>query len=43
MYKADGYLFRNVTALGEYLKIHSGKSIVVTFVTGYTLGDPMEQ
>jgi len=25
MYKANGYLFRNVEALGEYLKIHSGK------------------
>ena len=43
MYKANGYLFRSVEALGEYLKIHSGKDIVVTYVTEYFLGDPMEQ
>ena len=43
MYKAHGYLFRNVEALGEYLRIHSGKDIVVTYVTEYFLGDPMEQ
>ncbi len=39
----NGYLFRNVEALGEYLRIHSGKNIVVTYVTEYFLGDPMEQ
>jgi len=33
----------SVEALGEYLKIHSGKDIVVTYVTEYFLGDPMEQ
>lgn len=43
MFKADGYLFRNATALGEYLRIHSGKPIVVTYVTEYELIDPMEQ
>jgi len=43
MYKANGYLFRSVEALGEYLKIDSGKDIVVTYVIEYFLGDPMEQ
>ena len=43
MYKADGYIFRNATALGEYLKINSGKFIVVVYITEYTLNDPMEQ
>ena len=43
MFKADGYLFRNATALGEYLKIHSNRQVVVTYVTEYMLSDPMEQ
>ena len=43
MYKADGLLFRSVNALAEYLQRNPNKEIVVTYVTSYMLGDPMEQ
>ena len=43
MYRIGSYIFRNAQALGDYLKLHKGKSFVVEYVTEYELGDPMER
>lgn len=43
MFKVNGLLFRNVKTLAEYLQQHAGEEMVVTYVTSYALGDPMEQ
>jgi hypothetical protein len=43
MFRINSYIFRSVESLGEYLKLHKGKTFVVEYISEYTLNDPMEQ
>jgi ribosomal protein S19 len=43
MFRIGSYIFRNAESLGEYLKVHKGKTFVVEYITEYMLNDPMEQ